>query len=138
MIDTVPNPTTNLSSPEEEQKDKDGTTTLSYSPSLPTSNNEDIINVETINIESLNDNNNDNNNNDNNNNINDIVDDDNYIDDEIIIEDLQESTENTKDEKNEAISLWNTIPNYIQTQERVMKDVKTPDVTIYLFKLIFI
>lgn len=57
--------------------------------------------------------------------IDDVVEDDDDDDDG----NNEKCNEPTKDEDAENKSqAWKSIPNYILTEERVMKDVKTPDV----------
>lgn len=57
---------------------------------------------------------------DDNNNYNDEYNEDNDDDDD--------TPKISQKEYDESVSFWKNIPNYILTQDRIMKDVKTPDV----------
>lgn len=59
-----------------------------------------------------------------NNNYNDEYNDDNEDDDD----DDDDTPKISQKEYDESVSFWKNIPNYILTQDRIMKDVKTPDV----------
>lgn len=55
-------------------------------------------------------------------------DDNNNYNDEYNEDNDDDTPKISQKEYDESVSFWKNIPNYILTQDRIMKDVKTPDV----------